>query len=184
MSELVARSYGEHGPPLVVVHGGPGAPGGAAALARELGETTRVLELMQATLAPLGLAVEIRELDAGAIQTARQNGDHNIAHLTWIFKDAGFLRTLFHSENIGTGWNFTHRPDADLDAMLEAIETEADPAARAQLVADVQRYAMDQALVIPTVYQEAVTAFVSGVMDPELYPVYGEAPYFYDTWME
>jgi peptide/nickel transport system substrate-binding protein len=147
-------------------------------------ETTRVLEFMQATLQPLGISVSIRELDSGAIQKARQDGDHNIAHLTWIFKDAGFLRTLFHSENIGTGWNFTHAPDAKLDAMLEEAETTADLEARRQLYAEVQRHMLEQAMVIPTVYQHNVSAFHQSVRDVELYPVYGEAPYFYDAYVD
>lgn len=147
-------------------------------------ETTRVMELMQATLLPLGIGVQILELDSGAIQKARQEGEHNIAHLTWIFKDAGFLRTLFHSENIGTGWNFTHAPDAELDAMLVAAETQADLSQRSQLYEDIQRHIYEQAMVIPTVVQFNVSAFSSNVVDAELFPVYGEAPYFYDTYIQ
>ncbi len=147
-------------------------------------ETTRTLELIQANLLPLGIGVEIRELDSGAIQAARQAGDHHIAHLTFVYKDAGFLRTLFHSENIGTGWNFVHKPDAELDAMLEAIQVTADMDARNQLVADVQAHMLEQGYVLPTVYQHTVNAFGSDVVDAEAFPVYGEAPYFYDTYKE
>jgi peptide/nickel transport system substrate-binding protein len=148
------------------------------------GETTRTLELIQANLAPLGIAVEIRELDAGAIQAARQAGEHHIAHLTFVYKDAGFLRTLFHSENIGTGWNFVQRPDPELDAMLEEIQVTADLTARNAIVADVQRYMLEQGYVLPTVYQHTVNVYGSQVQDPENFPVYGEAPYFYDTWKQ
>ena len=148
------------------------------------GETTRTLELIQANLAPLGIAVQITELDSGAIQAARRAGDHHIAHLTFIYKDAGFLRTLFHSENIGTGWNFVHKPDAELDAMLEAIQVTADLTERNAIVADVQRYMLEQGYVLPTVYQHTVNVYGSQVRDPENFPVYGEAPYFYDTWKE
>ncbi len=146
------------------------------------GETTRTLELIQANLAPLGIAVEIRELDSGAIQAARQSGVHHIAHLTFIYKDAGFLRTLFHSENIGTGWNFMQRPDPELDAMLEAIQVTADLTARNQIVADVQRYMLEQGYLLPTVYQHTVNVYGADVVDAAAYPVYGEAPYFYDTY--
>lgn len=148
------------------------------------GETTRTLELIQANLAPLGIAVEIRELDSGAIQAARQAGDHHIAHLTFVYKDAGFLRTLFHSENIGTGWNFMHKPDAELDAKLEAIQVTADPEARNALVAEVQRYMLEQGYLLPTVYQHTINVFGGDVVDAEAFPVYGEAPYFYDTYKE
>ena len=107
---------------------------------------------------------------------------HHIAHLTFIYKDAGFLRTLFHSENIGTGWNFMQRPDPELDAMLEAIQVTADLTARNQIVADVQRYMLEQGYLLPTVYQHTVNVFGGDVVDAEAYPVYGEAPYFYDTY--
>ena len=147
-------------------------------------ETTRVIELLQATLRPIGMDVEILELDTGAIQTARQAGDHNIAHLTWIFKDGGFLRTLFHSENIGGGWNFTHYPIAEVDELLVRAETEADLAARGAIIEQVQTIMLEEAIVIPTVYQQQINAIRNNVQGIVLYEVYGEAPYFYDATKE
>ena len=147
-------------------------------------ETTRALELMQATLKTIGMDIVIQELDSGAIQKARQDGDHNIAHLTWIFKDPGFLRTLFHSENIGTGWNFTHMPDPELDALLEQGETLSNPSERLALYGDVQRHMLETAIVLPTVYQQQINAYRSEVQGVKLYEVYGEAPYFYDAFVE
>tara|TARA_Y100000994_G_C15521803_1_gene371919 strand:+ start:77 stop:691 length:615 start_codon:yes stop_codon:yes gene_type:complete len=144
-------------------------------------ETTRVIELLQATLRPIGMDVKILELDTGAIQKARQAGDHNIAHLTWIFKDGGFLRTLFHSENIGSGWNFTHYPMANVDELLVAAETEADLAERGRIIEQVQTIMLEEAIVIPTVYQQQINAFRNEVQGIKLYEVYGEAPYFYDA---
>ena len=41
------RTYGTRGPNVVVLHGGPGAPGSVASLARELAPTCRVLEPLQ-----------------------------------------------------------------------------------------------------------------------------------------
>ena len=144
-------------------------------------ETTRVIELLQATLRPIGMDVKILELDTGAIQKARQAGDHNIAHLTWIFKDGGFLRTLFHSENIGSGWNFTHYPMANVDELLVAAETEADLAERGRIIEQVQTIMLEEAIVIPTVYQQQINAFRNEIQGVKLYEVYGEAPYFYDA---
>ena len=40
---------------------------------------------------------------------------------------------------------------------------------------------LEQAIVIPTVYQQAINAIRTNVQNLELYEVYGEAPYFYDT---
>lgn len=41
------RTYGTGGPTVVVLHGGPGAPGSVASLARDLARTCRVLEPLQ-----------------------------------------------------------------------------------------------------------------------------------------
>jgi peptide/nickel transport system substrate-binding protein len=147
-------------------------------------ETTRALELMQANLQTIGIGVVIQELDSGAIQKARQDGEHNIAHLTWIFKDPGFLRTLFHSENIGTGWNFTHMPDPELDTLLEQGEVIANAEERLAIYEDVQRRVLETAIVIPTVYQEQTNALRNEVQGVKLFEVYGEAPYFYDAYVE
>jgi peptide/nickel transport system substrate-binding protein len=147
-------------------------------------ETTRSMELIQALLEPIGVRVQITELDAGAIQTARRAGDHHIAHLTFIYTDSHFLRTLFHSENIGTGWNFIHKVDADLDGLLEGIQVEADLANRAMMAERIQRHVLEQGYVLPSVYQHTVNVYGAHVKAAEAYPVYGEAPYFYDTWID
>ena len=50
MSEGTAiqvREYGTSGPMVLVLHGGPGAPGGMAPLARRLADSVRVLEPLQ-----------------------------------------------------------------------------------------------------------------------------------------
>ena len=67
--------------------------------------------------------------------------------------------------------------------MLEAIQVTADLDERNQMVADVQRYMLAQGYVLPTVYEHTVNAFGSDVVTPNL-SVYGEAPYFYDTYKE
>ncbi len=51
------REYGESGPLVIVLHGGPGAPGSAAPLARGLAGAFRVLEPFQRTSGPAPLTV-------------------------------------------------------------------------------------------------------------------------------
>jgi pimeloyl-ACP methyl ester carboxylesterase len=65
-SGLTVRRHGDAGPPVVVLHGGPGAPGRAAALARELGRDHRVLEPHQrlAGAVPLTVAGHVADLRA------------------------------------------------------------------------------------------------------------------------
>lgn len=146
-------------------------------------ETTRTMEWMGANLRTIGVDLRIRELDTGAIHVARQRGEHNLAHLTFIFLDPGFLRTLFHSENSGGGWNFYHERDAQIDQWLEQGETEPDAQRRAQIYADIQRRMREQGYVLPVVYQHQISAHKATITDLIMYPVLGEYPYFYDTFV-
>lgn len=59
------RTYGSSGPWLVAVHGGPGAPGYMAPVARELADAFRVLEPLQRRSGgdPLTVARHVADLD-------------------------------------------------------------------------------------------------------------------------
>jgi len=61
---LVVRAYGTRGPRVVVLHGGPGAPGGMAPVARELADALRVLEPLQRSSGgePLTVARHVEDL--------------------------------------------------------------------------------------------------------------------------
>jgi len=58
------HTHGDSGPTVIVLHGGPGAPGSAAALARRLGDSFRVLEPWQRGSgdAPLTVARHVADL--------------------------------------------------------------------------------------------------------------------------
>lgn len=58
------RHYGESGPLVIAIHGGPGAPGSVAPVARELADQFRVLEPFQrhAGDAPLTVATHVADL--------------------------------------------------------------------------------------------------------------------------
>lgn len=64
--ELRVREYGNSGPPVIVLHGGPGAAGDVAPLARELGKEFRVLEPWQrgSGSEPLTVARHVADLHA------------------------------------------------------------------------------------------------------------------------
>ncbi|HET6372391.1 MAG TPA: alpha/beta hydrolase [Candidatus Polarisedimenticolia bacterium] len=58
------RSYGTVGPSVIVLHGGPGAPGYMAPVARRMAESSRVLEPLQRRSggAPLTVALHVADL--------------------------------------------------------------------------------------------------------------------------
>ncbi len=61
------RTYGSAGPTIAVLHGGPGAPGSVAALARDLGRDFRVLEPLQRRSGAVPLTVSRHVEDLAAV---------------------------------------------------------------------------------------------------------------------
>lgn len=61
---ITVRAYGTAGPTVVVLHGGPGAPGEMAPVARELANSFRVLEPLQRGSGgePLTVAIHVQDL--------------------------------------------------------------------------------------------------------------------------
>jgi pimeloyl-ACP methyl ester carboxylesterase len=64
---ISCRTYGERGPAVILIHGGPGAPGYLAPLARRLADTFRVIEPFQRRSGgegapPLSVAQHVNEL--------------------------------------------------------------------------------------------------------------------------
>ena len=68
---LTVRTYGAQGPTVVVLHGGPGAPGFAASLCRLMAPWYRVLEPLQRRADATGLTVERHICDLAAIAPER-----------------------------------------------------------------------------------------------------------------
>lgn len=64
---IEVREYGESGPTVVLLHGGPGAPGSVASLARDLASDFRVREPLQRCSGNEALTVERHCLDLAAV---------------------------------------------------------------------------------------------------------------------
>lgn len=67
LEPIQVRRYGSGGPTVVVLHGGPGAPGSAAGLAKALGEHFHVLEPLQRRSGQVSLTVSQHVEDLRAI---------------------------------------------------------------------------------------------------------------------
>jgi pimeloyl-ACP methyl ester carboxylesterase len=72
LEPLRVRRYGSRGPQIVVLHGGPGAPGSAAGLARALADRFEVAEPLQrrSGLVPLTVARHVEDLSIVAPRPA------------------------------------------------------------------------------------------------------------------
>lgn len=67
---ILVREYGSVGPYIILLHGGPGAPGHMAPIGRELADEFRVLEPFQRRSGPLPLTVAIHIVDLHDIITS------------------------------------------------------------------------------------------------------------------
>jgi len=74
------REYGESGPLVIVLHGGPGAPGYMAPVARELSRGFRVLEPLQRGSGPDPLTVARHVADLHELLTSRGGNPVLLGH--------------------------------------------------------------------------------------------------------
>lgn len=71
MEPIECRWYGVAGPQVVVLHGGPGAPGSAAGLCRVLASFGRVMEPLQRGSGPVPLSVALHVQDLERVAPER-----------------------------------------------------------------------------------------------------------------
>ncbi len=78
------REYGKNGPRVIVLHGGPGAPGEMAPVARRLGRRFRVLEPLQRSSGdvPLTVARHVADLHE-VLQTPLGEGPVRLVGFSW-----------------------------------------------------------------------------------------------------
>ena len=74
-SVMQVREYGTSGPPVVVLHGGPGTPGGMAPVARGLADSFRVLEPLQRPSGGEPLTVARHIADLHELVESRSGGE-------------------------------------------------------------------------------------------------------------
>ncbi len=72
---LETREYGTSGPPVVLLHGGPGAPGTMAPIGRELSYSFRLLEPFQRRSGDIPLTIAAHIADLLELVQARCPGD-------------------------------------------------------------------------------------------------------------
>lgn len=97
---------------------------------------SQILEAVQSDLREVGIASEIFQRDWGALKAAIDRGDVPAFFMNWFadYPDPeNFLVPLFHSKNVGGGGNRARFESARIDSLLDRLEMEGDPEARAGL---------------------------------------------------
>jgi peptide/nickel transport system substrate-binding protein len=102
-------------------------------------------QLLQAQWAELGIQLDAEVLPYPALLEAGQSGSHHLVGFNLFGRDPNLLWTFYHQAG---GLNFSHVADLGLDALLDQAAAVTGPE-RDPIYAQIQRYIMEQALVLP-----------------------------------
>jgi peptide/nickel transport system substrate-binding protein len=139
-------------------------------------------ELWQAQLKDAGIELKITQLDVAARITTAQNGQTNTVVNGWISSDPNILEHLFHSRNIGSGYNWVFYKDPALDGLLDQGAAELDAEKRKALYQQAQQILADQALLVP-IYDIAAINGLSDKVKGVRVDARGFYRWLYDAWI-
>lgn len=108
----------------------------------------RTAEFIMANLKDLGVSCVAKELEFGEHLSAIEEGRAGFFRLGWNvdYPDPdNFLYTLFHSSNIGAGYNFSNLSLPELDAILDQARFETEMLAREKLYQQAEKLIVEHA---------------------------------------
>jgi peptide/nickel transport system substrate-binding protein len=108
-----------------------------------------VAEVVQSQLARIGVNAELLVQDNPAQQQSGQEGVHNLVWTQWSGVDPGDLWKIYRSSEIGSGWNFAHYNNPELDELFDEGAAENDEEARKEIYSRIQMMLMEDATFIP-----------------------------------
>ncbi len=120
----------------------------------------KTIALIQPDLQDIGLNVEIRTVDFGALQPMLEAGETGFDYMRWTFYDQSILSQLFMTP----GW-VGQTSDAALDELLKVADSTVDPTARVEASHQAMIYVLENALIAPILtdwFQSAVQEHVHG----------------------
>lgn len=146
-----------------------------------------VAQLVQEQAKQVGIEILIESPGISEYLDRLQNGDYDLGEYSFVRPSADMLRSIFSSVNIpsperGVAQNYAHVNDPDIDALLATTTSTLDLDAQNAAYAQIQEWAIANAVVIPVYVQAELTAsapHVHGItFDPSGFVM------FYDAWIE
>ncbi|EKD81476.1 MAG: hypothetical protein ACD_39C01790G0003 [uncultured bacterium] len=109
---------------------------------------SRTAEFVLANLRDIGINCVVRELEFGDHLKTVEEGSVAFFRMGWTvdYPDPdSFLYTLFHSSNIGTGYNFSRIKNAELDELLDRARSETDMEKRIPIYHQAEKLIVEEA---------------------------------------
>lgn len=120
----------------------------------------RECEIIQANLADLGVTITIQLTDFGTMSAEMPKAEFDFDVMRWTWNEPVILSLLFKCP----GWQQLFC-DPELDKLLIAAETEMNPTARLELVREIQKYLLQQAVIIPLTSDWYITGSAAAIQD-------------------
>jgi peptide/nickel transport system substrate-binding protein/oligopeptide transport system substrate-binding protein len=115
----------------------------------------RNLEAIQRNLKQIGINVKLVNMDWGTILDKADQGDFTLMRMGWIadYPDPdNFLYVLFHSNNVGSGANYSFYQNKAMDKKLEKARKMDRGQKRLDLYQEIEAELMDDAPWVPIYY--------------------------------
>ncbi len=106
-------------------------------------------QVVQAMLKELGITVDVELVEHTTLLAQGREGAHQAIFLGYTYTSADILNSYLNSANIGTGYNWAHYADPEIDARLALTRGTSDDALRAETYAELQRMVLDLGLWLP-----------------------------------
>jgi peptide/nickel transport system substrate-binding protein len=143
-----------------------------------------VAEVIQAQLKKVGIKVELLVQDNPAQQQSAQSGVHNLVWTQWSGVDPADLAKVYHSSNIGRGWNFAHYNNPELDKLFDEGVSTNDLEERKRIYHRIINILMDDATFIPLYNRTTFIAMKKYVQGTDVVDERGAQPRIYDIYLQ
>ncbi len=137
------------------------------------GIRVKLAEVIQYFLKEVGIDVEIRVLEWATFLSTLEKGDHELYLLGWTnsaFDPDSSLYTIFHTDNIKSGYNKLFYSNPQVDKLLEDAGVELNEAKRRQMYVDAQRIIRNDRNIVYLFTKTVVLAFDSKLEGMALIP--------------
>jgi peptide/nickel transport system substrate-binding protein len=105
--------------------------------------------IMQGYLQEVGFDADVLTTQGPSNTAAIASGDYALPSMGDVFASATQMTRDWHSDGYGTFPSSHFWDQPELDQMLESAESETDIEARSAMYSDIQRYIMENALMVP-----------------------------------
>jgi peptide/nickel transport system substrate-binding protein/oligopeptide transport system substrate-binding protein len=110
-------------------------------------ETLELSEALQAQLNQAGINVKIIEQEWSAFKNSLLQGDFDTFLVSWWAdypEGENFLYPLFHSSNFGSGGNYTHFQNAEIDELIERSQKTTSSQEKLNLYHEIQKRIIEE----------------------------------------